>query len=181
MSIVKAEFNYENSQSTTNDEKYVLIKLKQYIYSVGIDPLYEWVEGGLVASQCGEYEPVYISSVNYGRVAYLLIQTKATTAETKKMVNASVELSVGGIGGSANYAYNQEFKKLFNESKIKVSVLGGPATVVTGYDGFIAYMKNMEGLTITSKPISFTVRRLKDNTQVDIVNYYTDIIKEYRP
>ncbi|MDR2652624.1 MAG: thiol-activated cytolysin family protein [Prevotellaceae bacterium] len=179
--IVKAEFDYEDSQATTNDEKYVLVKLKQYVYTVGIDPLYEWVEGGLMASQCGEYEPVYISSVNYGRVAYLLIQTKATTAETKKMVNASVDVSVGGIGGSANVAYNNEFKKLFNESKIKVSVLGGSSSIITSYDDFINHLKSTQYLAISSKPISFMVRRLKDNTQVEIVNYYTDIVKEYRP
>ncbi|MDR1348766.1 MAG: thiol-activated cytolysin family protein [Prevotellaceae bacterium] len=179
--IVGAEFYYEDSQAATGDEKYVLVKLKQYVYTVGIDPFYKWVEGGLMASECGEYEPVYISSVNYGRVAYLLIQTKATTAETRKMVNASIDLLVGGIGGSANVAYNNEFKRLFNEDKIKVSIQGGPAMVITGYDSFINHMKEMDFLTIISRPISFTVTRLKDNTQVEMVNYYTDIVKEYRP
>jgi thiol-activated cytolysin len=181
LNIVKSQFYYEDSQSINSDKKYVLVKLKQYVYSVGIEHFNKWVEGELLASQCGEYEPVYISSVNYGKVAYLLIQTNATTAETKKMVNASIDFLVGGIGGSANVAYSNEFKRLFNEGKIKVSVLGGPASVITGYDSFVNHIKDISFQYVTSRPISFTVRRLKDNTQVEIVNYYTDIIKEYRP
>lgn len=184
--IVSASFDYTNSQSTVNNKKFVMVKLSQNVYSAGIDPKYqtEWIDGDIQASQVGKYEPLYISSVDYGRMAYILIETELKSEEVTKMVKASIEFGIGKIGGSVNTTYNSEFKNLFTSSKIKVSILGGTAnTIITNYDSFMSYLKlenSANSLISSSAPISYTVRRVKDNTQVEVVNQYKDIKREYR-
>ncbi len=183
--IVSASFDYNKNSSSSTNRSLVMVKLTQNVYSAGIDPKYstDWIEGGVDAAQCGSHEPVYISSVDYGRVAYLLIETTQTAEEANFMVKAAVNVKVGGFSGSADVNYSTQFKKLMNEGKIKISVLGGPSRIVTNYDQFMDYIalsKTPEDLIITSAPISYTVRRLKDNTTVDFVNYYKETREEYR-
>ncbi|SKB60356.1 thiol-activated cytolysin [Soonwooa buanensis] len=184
--IVSASFDYTNSQTTVNNKKFVMVKLSQNVYSAGIDPKYQadWIDGDIQASQVGKYEPLYISSVDYGRMAYILIETEKQSDEVTKMVKASIEFGIGKIGGSANTSYNTEFKNLFTSNKIKVSILGGSAnTIITDYDSFMNYLKlenSANSLISSSAPISYTVRRIKDNTQVEIVNQYKDVKREYR-
>lgn len=184
-SLASASFDYDYNTSTTNNRKYVMLKLKQTVYSAGIDPVNQanWIEGGIEAQQCGTHEPVYISSVDYGRVAYLLIETNKTAEQVSTMIKASLDLKIGAFGASANYSYNTEFKSLFDSQKIRVSVLGGPNNIVTNYDQFINYMNlsnTSADLLVTSVPVNYTVRRMKDNTVVDFVNYYSDLRKEFR-
>lgn len=183
--IAKASFGYDYSQSKVKSSHYVLVRLKQTVYSAGIDPVHwsNWVQGDISSSDSGPYEPVYISSIDYGRVAYILVETQKSTEETAKMVKASIDLKIGGFFSDINREQNEEFKKLFDSNKVNVSVLGGPSEIVNNYEDFINYMKlsdNKESLISTSAPISYTIRRLKDNTLVDMVNTYEEVHKEYR-
>ncbi len=183
--LASASFDYDYNTSTTNSRKYVMLKLRQTVYSAAIDPVNQanWIDGGIDIQQCGTHEPVYISSIDYGRVAYLLVETNKTAEQVSTMIKASLDLKIGLFGGSANYSYNSEFQSLFNSQKVKVSVLGGPSTIVTNYDQFISYMNlasNPQSLLVTSVPINYTVRRMKDNTIVSFVNYYSDFKTEFR-
>lgn len=185
LSLASASFGYDFNTASSSSKRYVMVKLKQTVYSAGIDPVYQsnWIEGSINTAECGTHEPLYISSVDYGRVAYILIETNKDTEYVNKMVKAAVDLKIGNIGGSVNYSYNQEFSSLFNSNKVNVAVLGGPSDIVTNYQQFINYMKlaqNPNLLITSSAPISYTVRRVKDNTQVEFVNYYKDIRKEFR-
>ncbi|MFV0305513.1 MAG: thiol-activated cytolysin family protein [Moheibacter sp.] len=187
LTLAQASFDYTDTEATTSDSKYVMVKLKQVVYSAGIDPVNQanWIEGGIDTAECGTHEPVYLSSIDYGRVAYILIETDKSTAEASQMVKASLDIGIGGIGGSANYSYSQEFKSLFSQNKVKVSIYGGSAStgMVNSYDSFMEFMElssTSSNLIIASAPISYTVRRMKDNTQVEFVNYYTDVVKEYK-
>jgi thiol-activated cytolysin len=183
--LVAASFDYNYNTATANNKKYVMLKLKQTVYSAGIDPVNQanWIDGGIQTQECGTHEPIYISSIDYGRVAYLLVETNKTTEQVSTMIKASLDLKIGLFTASSNYTYNSEFQSLFNSQKIKVSVLGGPSAIVTNYDQFIDYMNlanNPNSLLITSVPINYTVRRMKDNTVVNFVNYYNDFKKEFR-
>jgi thiol-activated cytolysin len=183
--IVSASFDYDKNSSTVQKNSYVMVKLAQTVYSAGIDPKYatDWLEGGVDVAQCGSHEPVYVSSVDYGRVAYLLIETSMTASEVSTMIKASLNVKLGSFSGSADLNYSTQFKSLFNSSKVKVSVLGGPANVVTNYDQFMNYISlesSPSALIKTSAPISYTVRRLKDNSLVNFVNYYKESRLEYR-
>lgn len=182
--IANSSFDYNYNKSNVKSSSYILVKLRQTVYSAGIDPVHwsNWVQGDISVLDSGPYEPVYISSIDYGRVAYLLIETKKSSQETGNMVKGAVDFKIGRISAGGNYQKNEEFKKLFNSNKIKVSVLGGPSEIVTNYDQFMDYMNLLgkKALVASSAPISYTIRRLKDNTQVDIVNTYEELKKEYR-
>lgn len=182
--IANSSFDYDYSKSNVKSSSYILVKLRQTVYSAGIDPVHwsNWVQGDISVLDSGPYEPVYISSIDYGRVAYLLIETKKSSQETGNMVKGAVDFKIGRISAGGNYQKNEEFKKLFNSNKIKVSVLGGPSKIVNNYDQFMDYMElfGEENAIASSAPISYTIRRLKDNTQVDIVNTYEELKKEYR-
>lgn len=182
--IANSSFDYDYNKSNVKSSSYILVKLRQTVYSAGIDPVHwsNWVQGDISVLDSGPYEPVYISSIDYGRVAYLLIETKKSSQETGNMVKGAVDFKIGRISAGGNYQKNEEFKKLFNSNKIKVSVLGGPSKIVTNYDQFMNYMElfGEENAIASSAPISYTIRRLKDNTQVDIVNTYEEVKKEYR-
>lgn len=184
--IISASFDYTNTNTTIQNKKYTMVRLKQTVYSAGIDPKYvtDWIDGSIKASEAGTHEPVYISSVDYGRVAYILVESELSSNEINKVIKASVDFGIGKIGGSVNYEYNEQFKKLFSQNKVKVTVLGGPSSqIITNYDGFMNYLQlvnSQSALVASSAPISYTVRRLKDNTIVTIVNQYKDIKKEYR-
>ena len=183
--LASASFDYDYNSVRSTNRKFVMMKLKQTVYSAGIDPVNQanWIEGGIEAQQCGTHEPVYISSIDYGRVAYILIETNKTTEQVSTMIKASLDLKIGLFGGSANYSNSQEFQSLFNSSKVKVSILGGSSDIVTSFDQFIDYMKlsnNRADILANAAPINYTVRRMKDNTVVDFVNYYSDSRKEFR-
>ncbi len=182
--IANSSFDYDYNKSNVKSSSYILVKLRQTVYSAGIDPVHwsNWVQGDISVLDSGPYEPVYISSIDYGRVAYLLIETKKSSQEIGNMVKGAVDFKIGRISAGGNYQKNEEFKKLFNSNKIKVSVLGGPSKIVTNYDQFMNYMElfGEENAIASSAPISYTIRRLKDNTQVDIVNTYEEVKKEYR-
>jgi thiol-activated cytolysin len=183
--LASGTFNYDYNTTDTKKDKYIMMKLTQVVYSAGIDPVAQanWIEGGINAQECGTHEPVYISSVDYGRVAYLMIKTDKTTADMSKIVSASIKVGIGKFGASADYTDSQIFKALFDSSSITVTVLGGPSAIVTTYDQFISYMQladSPDQLLATSKPIGYTVRRMKDNTTVDFINYYKDVKKEFR-
>ncbi|MCB9201697.1 MAG: thiol-activated cytolysin family protein [Flavobacteriales bacterium] len=178
--LVKADFNYETSSSYIKKQSYILVKLNQKVYSASIDPKHytDWAEGTFDISQFGSHEPVYISNVEYGRSAYFLIESNLSKEEASKMLNASVSVALKAVTGSVSVSYSEEFKKLFAEQKIRVKVVGGPTNkgILTNYSEFMDFIKNTttDELIKSSAPISYTVRRLKDNTKVEIVELYKE-------
>jgi thiol-activated cytolysin len=183
--LITADFSYSSSSTSTNSKKYVMVKVRQSFYNASIDPKFQanWINGDIKGSECGTHEPVYISSVDYGRIAYLLIETDLSTEEVSKMVNAAVGVKFLKWGASAEVAYSEKFTKLWGSNSIKIKVLGGPAKLVTSYAGFMNYLvapSNQE-LVDTSIPISYKVRRLLDNTQVDVVGRFEKEFKVYKP
>lgn len=185
--LVKASFDYDYNRSNTATKQYVMVAFRQHIYNVSIDPKHysNWIVGDIDTKDMGEYEPLYISSVDYGRVGYILIETNKTAEEVRKMIKASLEVAVKFISAEANMQHTNELKSLFEQNKVKVKISGGPvelANKVDSYDSFVKFvqMPNAENITKTSVPISYKVRRLKDNTEVQVIDTYTHNIIELK-
>ncbi|MEJ8597601.1 thiol-activated cytolysin family protein [Riemerella anatipestifer] len=185
--VVSAKFNYQDSYNSSNSKNYVMVKLHQNFYSVSIDPKHysEWFKGEVDAKEYGTHEPVYVSNVDYGRVAYLLIETSQSEEETKKMVSGAVNFAFGKVSGGVESSYNQSFRKLFSESKIRVLIAGGPAKLagqVDTYDSFIEFIKtpDIDALISSAAPISYKIRRLKDNTEVEVKTILTEKELQYK-
>ena len=185
--IAKADFSYEQNQNSSSKEKYIMVTFRQVMYNAAIDPKHytQWINGNINVKDMGEYEPLYISSVEYGRTGYILVQTTQSAAETMQMIKASISAKYGYVQGEADIKYSKQFKQLFSENKVKVKIYGGPVALgnkVTNYDGFMDFVKmpEVKTLTETSVPVSYKVRRLKDNTLVDVLDTYTESKFELR-
>lgn len=185
--LVKASFDYQKDESNSLTKSYVMVAFRQHIYNVSIDPKHysTWIVGDIDVKDMGEYEPLYISSIDYGRVGYIFVETTQSVEEVRKMVKASLEVAVKYVDAKANAQYTDEFKRLFQEGKVKLKISGGPielANKVDNYESFVKFvqMPTAENLAQTCVPISYKVRRLKDNTEVEVIDTYTHNIIELK-
>lgn len=185
--MVKASFGYDGNSSASTSKQYVMVAFRQHIYNVSVNPNHysNWIIGNVETNAMGEYEPLYISSVDYGRVGYVFVETNKSAEEVSKMIKASLEVAVQYIDANANLQYTKELQSLFTQQKVKVKISGGPvelANKVDSYDSFVKFvqMPNAENITKTSVPISYKVRRLKDNTEVQVLDTYTHNIVQLK-
>ncbi|MCB0835231.1 MAG: thiol-activated cytolysin family protein [Bacteroidetes bacterium] len=104
--------------------------------------------------------PAYVSSVTYGRIFYLLIESVEESASIEASLNAS--FAYGGFDGSGKHV--SDLKSL----KIQAFVYGGEKDAATEaikagpaqLDKFLTELNN--GATITSGvPLSYTIRSVK--------------------
>lgn len=186
-SLVKANFGYSQSSGSTNTKSYVMVKVRQRLYSMTIDPKYygDWIDGDINGNDFGTHEPVYVSNVDYGRVAYLLIETTKNETYNSTMVKAAVNVALKVVNIGADVTYSEEFKNLFAQNKVKVVIVGGPNELggkVTDYNSFVNFLKIPDNTSLvgSSAPISYKIRRLKDNTEVEVKDMYTTIKKELK-
>ncbi len=177
---VSAKFGFEKKETNTVDTKYVLISFRQKLYSASIDPKYykDWIKGGINPLECGEYEPLYISNVDYGRTAYILFETNLSKQDLFTKITAELSASYGVGTLKADSEFTAEAKRLFSENKFKAYVYGGPLNgfLVTDLASFKDFLTKptAEELVGGSVPISYTVRRLKDNTEVAVRTIYRE-------
>ena len=117
--------------------------------------------------------PVYVSGVTYGRIFYILFESKSSSVDLEAAVKGSY--SGGTIGGSVAAAAS--WKKTINESTVKAFGLGGNAELainaVTGNDQFEKIRTFLvSGANFDSNnpgvPISYTIRHLTDASQVKL-------------
>ncbi|MEO6174134.1 MAG: thiol-activated cytolysin family protein [Flavobacterium circumlabens] len=185
--LVKANFGYSQNSGTINTKSYVMVKVRQRLYSMTIDPKYytDWIDGDISANNFGTHEPVYVSNVDYGRVAYILIETTKNESYNNTMVKASVGVALKVVDIGLDVNYSEEFKKLFAQNKIKIMIVGGPIDLggkVTDYSSFVKFLQapTPSDLVSSSAPISYKIRRLKDNTEVEVKDMYTEQFKELK-
>ena len=173
---VKGSFSYNSSNAYSS----IFVKVTQSLYSIvydipnvstAFDPsvtpvdLQKYVQSGNPAT--------YISSVNYGRIFYLLIQSTQSAEEIKSAVSASFNGGlVSGGGGISVTNVNQL-------ANVKVSgyAYGGDAGLAAGaLIGNMADVKTFieEGGAINNgAPISYVVRSLEDPSIVVAANLAT--------
>jgi thiol-activated cytolysin len=117
--------------------------------------------------------PVYVASVTYGRIFYILFESKSSQKELEAAVSGSY--NSGAINATATATAS--WKKTINESTVKAYGLGGNAEqaigAVTGTDQFDKIAKFLTTGANFSKdnpgvPISYTIRHLTDASQVKL-------------
>lgn len=115
-------------------------------------------------SLMGEYAPVYVNSVTYGRFGVFMAETDASYQDFNVAFKAG--LNIGIVKSDINVTSAQ--KELLDKAKITIYMKFGPGqayvATVNGYDAF----KNaiLAGASVTSDsyggPISFRMRNLKN-------------------
>jgi thiol-activated cytolysin len=185
--LVSAKFGYSSTGGTSSSSKHTVVKMRQWFYNFAIDPKYytDWVNGPVSAADCGTHEPVYVSSVDYGRVAFIDIQNDKSEEYNTLMIDVSVKVALKVLTAGADVKYSEEFKALMTSGKVKFLIVGGPSQLaqqISDYDSFVTFVKSPStaDLVSSSVPISYKVRRLKDNTEVEVKDIFRSQYKEYK-
>lgn len=175
--LVSANFGYEDSKSSSRSEHYVLVKIRQQFFNISMDPKSSDSWGDF--SNVGEYEPVYVSSVDYGRVVNLLIETKESADSIRRMIKGGVEAKFTAWSAKVESEYSKQWNKYFQSNKIKIMIAGGPAVNpnrIKNYEDFMEAISVPTSTTLikSSVPISYRVRSLRNNREIEVKSFYTE-------
>lgn len=172
----KFNFKYDNGNN------HILAKFIQKQFSVTMDmpktpTIFEEIDTKLFK----DYMPVYLSNINYGRIAILAVDTKHSLID----IETALELAVKKVNVGADLS--SKYKKVLEESHISVLCIGGGAeehnsVLLNGWEGFKKFMTTdipMEKMS----PISFQMRFAADNSLARTVlnSTYKVVKKEFIP
>ena len=114
----------------------------------------------------GNYAPVYVSSVTYGRLGIITVESDADFEQLNQAFKKA--FGILGIVNGTNTMTQDEIN-LINAADIKVYLVGGQGAkavqTINGYQNFLQYLGG--GQTFTPQtpgvPISFSLRYLSDH------------------
>lgn len=159
---VKAGFNFDQSKSTNK----VMVKFMQTFYTVDIDQgsdtfLYE----SFNLEDFGGYRPVYVSSIAYGRLAYITVESTESveTIET----NLDAAFSYGSASADTSVAAAKSWLK--SNAKTTITVIGG-STVAIDLDSFMTMLQeDTFSESNCGSIIAYKLRFVDDNTVANTV------------
>ena len=180
-----SQFEYES----TTTRRVAAVVFKQVFYTVTMDtPSSPGAVFGsdvtrdqVAAAISSESPPAYVSSVSYGRI--IMVRMETTNTDTSINLNAVLEYA-GGVSGTGTV--NSTYDAILKNSSLTVVTIGGNAEaaseainsaniddgpgslndVITGSNA--VYSRENPGV-----PIAYTIRYLKDNTFAKM-GYTTD-------
>ena len=157
--------------SDTSSERW-LIKLVQPFYTINFQPPNdpaEWFAPGVTSADLARYAgednpPVYVSSVTYGRLVYLLLESTLTRTE----IESAIEFSKGAVDGTATGSWFSELE----ETTITAMVYGGEFDigVLQGSFGDVQAALSAEQPIQKGLAISYTMNDLKNGRSVRVKN-----------
>jgi len=143
-----------------------MVKFMQTFYTVDIDQgdgtfLYK----DFNIDNFGGYRPVYVSSVAYGRLAYLTITSEESWSTLKTFLDAAVTYAKVGATADAQ----TEINKMSSKSTINITVIGG-TTPTTDVAGFVNFLETGGFSSENSgKIVSYKLRFVDDNSVANTV------------
>ena len=167
-------------------KNHILAKVIQKVFSVSTDfprntpTIFNKVD----KTYFENYQPVYVSNINYGRILYLCIDTD----ESEKDVQAALDFAIKKIKNTdVTIDANAEtkYKNILSKSDIHITILGGGATLqreVTNANLEAVKRFLDQHVPINQlQPISFSLRFAVDNSQARVLtsNVYTITQKDF--
>lgn len=167
-------------------KNHILAKVIQKVFSVSTDfprntpTIFNKVD----KTYFENYQPVYVSNINYGRILYLCIDTD----ESEKDVQAALDFAIKKIKNTdVTIDANAEtkYKNILSKSDIHITMLGGGATLqreVTNANLEAVKRFLDQHVPINQlQPISFSLRFAVDNSQARVLtsNVYTITQKDF--
>lgn len=161
------EFNKNSYKSS------ILVKFNQVYYTVDMDfpsspsDLFDKsvTSDVLKHSLSSGKMPCYVSSVKYGRVAYVAIETN----EDSKTLQNDLQASISAWGAKVEASTSFEKKYSNKDTKIQGTIFGGnagsAANAISGIEGIKNFILNGGnfGKENPASPIAYTLRKLSDN------------------
>ncbi|MFC1843354.1 thiol-activated cytolysin family protein [Thermodesulfobacteriota bacterium] len=189
---LKGSLSTQFQTATSRERTVAMVLFKQVFYTVSFDPpshagavFHPNVTLNDVRNQMSsEIPPAYVSSVDYGRILMLRIETSADTKHSE--IEGALKYLGGQVKASAAH------RKTLEKSKVTLITIGGNAEVNTravdasrikdlhkiikGKNAL--YSKNNPG-----QPIAYTVRFLKDSrlARIGYSTDYTELVSERYP
>jgi thiol-activated cytolysin len=156
-----------NFRSSTFSHKY-LAKFIQPYYTVDVDNggfLYEAVD----VSVFGAYRPVYVSSLTYGRLAYVAIESNRQESAVSNDIQASLKFPLSDGDVTGNIRNRRASSDRLQSDKLSIYVIGDEK-VFTDIDGFGEFLVT-EGFSEDNfgKIISYRLRFVDDNSIANVV------------
>ncbi|CAA0161311.1 Tenacilysin precursor [Tenacibaculum maritimum] len=173
-----AEFNYD--KETTK----MIVKVIQKYYTIDSDipsnPSDFFVEEFNFKSKLGDRKPLYVSSVTYGRVFLMSIES------TMNKIDLEAALQGSFLKGKITAKAEFEFSKIAKTSTIKATILGGNSDLAGAEIGDLSAVKDFisKGASYSKEnpgiPIAYRLRELGTNEVFKNVIYskYTKRIKK---
>ncbi|WP_142688185.1 thiol-activated cytolysin family protein [Chitinophaga polysaccharea] len=112
------------------------------------------------------YSPVYVSSITYGRMGIIKVESNYSYDAVKVAFNLAFKVSTVGGGVTVD----AQTKKIIDESSIMVRTIGGEGSEVTktivGYDEFRKYIESGGNYTAEAPgfPLYFTLSHVSDHS-----------------
>jgi thiol-activated cytolysin len=164
---------------TSSNKSHVLIKFSQQYYTMAFDPPQGPAgvfDPSVTAKDLGPYvgagnPAVYVSSVTYGRIFYLMFES----SESQTKLEAAVSGSYSGGAISANATASADWQNTINTATIKSYAIGGSAqsaidaaSAGAQYDKVLAFLKKGANFDVNNPgvPISYELRNLLDASEV---------------
>ncbi|WP_157836773.1 thiol-activated cytolysin family protein [Sphingobacterium deserti] len=169
-----ANFN----ESTVSTKKYYLLKIYQKFFSADIDIPQNGDLFNKPMDFNGSLAPLYVSSIDYGRSAYFLLESSYDSVSVHKSLNTTFSYWKVGAG----FNISGEDKQVLDELKISGTVIGGSssdaATTIQGVEGFKNYVIKGGSLSGNSRGeiIAYRLRSAQNNSVFRTViqgNYQT--------
>jgi len=174
------KFNWD---STTQRNK-IIASYKQIYYSIDIDTPkspYDILAPTMPVSDIETAMPpasmpLYVSSVSYGMMAFVFIETDYSYEKMKWALDAAYD---GIVSGSVEL--DMETQEILQNSSIQIVVYGGSTAglkeLETGYNGFLNVIKASKDFNSSSPgvPLVYRFRHLTDNTLalITLTSQYT--------
>lgn len=158
---VSAKFDFQNSQIKSR----FLVEFSQVYYSVDVDgknKASDWFKEEADFCNALTLFPTYVSSVKYGRVGMLAIESTMDKTE----VLAALSASFSGISQSGGFDVATDYSMVWNASSFKLLLVGGApddgVEAVNSVSGFNEWIANggIYSETSPGSPISYTLRYL---------------------
>ena len=179
---ISENFSYSNIRKQTN----LAVVLKQVYYTVDVD--FNGVKGFFkenitnkdINNAVRGTIPAYVSSVSYGRIAIISIQTNYSKDEITNLLNVSWGKMSDNTGGSYNKKLSVDFDTTLKtisadkDTSISYFVYGGGSDINTALtsitsksgDSLSSIFKTFDVSSTVGLPISYTMRHLQDNGNV---------------
>ena len=138
-----------------------LIKFVETFYTVDVNQEAAPLMINIPRQAVGNRMPVYVSSVSYGRIAYLTIESDQKKSELKANLEAVFKATATNNG---NVDIDAAIKKLEHGTTVTINIIGGGSEAVTDLKQFQKYIVK-EGFSSKNPGhiIKYQLRFLDDN------------------
>ena len=156
-STIASGFKFKNGKQMERR----LVKFVETFYTVDVNQEAAPLMVNIPREKVGDKMPVYVSSVSYGRIAYLTIESEQEKSEFKANFDAVFKATTTNKG---DVDLDAAFKKLEKGTTIKIHIIGGGSHAVTDFKQFKNYVVT-EGFSAKNPGhiIKYQLRFLDDN------------------